>query len=138
MQDRRPSILACVTGQYDCDRIIETAAQLARERECELRVLSVLKPTNNYNEIIDELEYLNLVAKENGADMTVVFSADAPGAAAQFVTENNVRRIVTGMHDGGSESFLVMFNRLAPAVPITMVAKDGIIYSMDVVYAHAR
>ena len=138
MYSNKPSILACVTGQFDCDRIIETAAELAAERECELRVLTVLPPMADYSPVSYQLEYLNFVAKENGADMTVIFSAYDPAAAAQFVTENNIDRIVTGMHDGGNESFLVMFNRFAPDVSITMVAKDNLIYSMDVSQANVR
>ncbi|WP_316609129.1 hypothetical protein [uncultured Ruminococcus sp.] len=132
MYSKKPSILACVTGQYDCDRIIETAAAIAEEQECELRVLSVLRPTEDYSNVTDVLEYLHRVSKANGADMTVIFSAYAPAAAAQFVNDNNVSRIVTGMHDGGNESFLVMFNQFAPDVSITMVAKDNIVYSMDI------
>ena len=138
MNSNKPSILACVTGQYDCDRIIETAAAIAEEQDCELRVLSVLKPTDDYSKVTDVLEYLHRVSKENGADMTVIFSAYAPAAAAQFVNDNKVGRIVTGMHDGGNESFLVMFNRFAPNVSITMVAKDNAVYSMDVARAHAH
>ncbi|MBR1483625.1 MAG: hypothetical protein IJ598_11770 [Ruminococcus sp.] len=138
MNSKKPSILACVTGQYDCDRIIETAAAIAQEQECALRVLSVLKPTEDYTQISGVLEYLHQTSKENGADMTVIFSDYAPAAAAQFVSENNVGRIVTGMHDGGNESFLVMFNQFAPHVSITMVAKDRLIYSMDVARAAAR
>ena len=138
MYSNKPSILACVTGQYDCDRIIETAAALAADQECELRVLTVLPPMADYSAVSDELEYLNMIAKENGADMTVIFSAYAPAAAAQFVNENNVNRIVTGMHDGGNQSFLVMFNQFAPDVSITMVTKDHLIYSMDVSKARVR
>ena len=33
MYSMKPSILACVTGQYDCDRIIETAAAIAEEQD---------------------------------------------------------------------------------------------------------
>lgn len=138
MYSNKPSILACVTGQYDCDRIIETAASIAEEQECQLRVLSVLKPTDDYSEVSEVLEYLNKVSREHGADMTVIFSAYAPAAAAQFVNDNKVNRIVTGMHDGGSESFLVMFNQFAPNVSITMVSKDNLIYSMDVSRATVR
>nr|MBQ4171958.1 hypothetical protein [Ruminococcus sp.] len=83
MYSKKPSILACVTGQYDCDRIIETAAAIAEEQECELRVLSVLRPTEDYSNVTDVLEYLHRVSKANGADMTVIFSAYAPAAAAQ-------------------------------------------------------
>lgn len=137
MQTPRPSVLACITSQYDCDRIIEAAKQFAEEEDLELRVLSVLRPTTNYALISDQLEYLNLVSKKAGADMTVIFSDNAPKAAADFATESEAARIVTGMHDGGKESFLVMFNRLAPTVSISMVDKDRNVYSMNV-RCHAR
>ena len=128
----KPSVLACVTSQYDCDRIIKAARKIADDCDCELRVLSILKPTHNYIKVSDQIEYLYKVSKEADADMTVLFHEDAPKAVARFSSENNVKRIVTGMHDGGENSFLVMFNKLAPKVAITMVAKDNTVYSMDI------
>ena len=121
MFKNQPSVVACVTSQYECDRIIETAEQLAAEYDCELHVLSVLMPTENYGLISDQLEYLNRVSKKAGADMTIIFSSDAPKAAARFVRENNALQIVTGIHDGGGESFLVRFNQLLPDLSISMV-----------------
>lgn len=138
MYSDKPSVLACVTGQYQCDRIIKTAKEIAQIEGCELRVLSVLEPTSDYSKISGEIEYLNAVAKESGADMTILFHDNAPYACADFVNQNNVQRIVTGMHDGGAESFLVMFNRFAPMVSITMVAEDNTAYSMDVCRSAAR
>lgn len=135
---KKPSVLACVTSQYDCDRIIKTARQIADDLGCELRVLSVLKPTNNYTNISDQIEYLYLVSKESGADMTVLFHDDAPKATAEFVNENSVQRVVAGMHDGGENSFLVLFNQVAPFVPITMVAKDNMVYSMDLCKSYSK
>lgn len=132
MFSNQPSVVACVTSQYECDRIIETAGQLAAEFDCELHVLSVLMPTENYGLICDQLEYLNYVSKKAGADMTIIFSSDAPKAAAKFVRENNALQIVTGMHDGGGESFLVRFNQLLPNLSITMVDKNRNVYTMDV------
>ncbi len=132
MFKNQPSVVACVTSQYECDRIIETAGQLAAEFDCELHVLSVLMPTENYGLICDQLEYLNYVSKKAGADMTIIFSSDAPKAAAKFVRENNALQIVTGMHDGGGESFLVRFNQLLPNLSITMVDKNRNVYTMDV------
>ncbi len=131
MIEKTPSVLACVTDQYDCDRIIKTAKRIADDTDCELRVLSVLKPMKNYSNVSDRIEYLYAVSKESGADMTILFDNDAAKAAAQFAKENNIQRIVTGMHDGGDDSFLVMFNRMAPFVPISMVAKNNMVYNMD-------
>ena len=132
MTHKQPSVIACVTGQYECDRIIETAAQLSQELDCELHVMSVLMPTENYALISDQLEYLNRVSKQAGADMTVIFSSDAPKAAAKFIRENNAVHIAAGIHDGGKESFLVQFNKLVPDVSITMVDKDRNTYTMEV------
>lgn len=132
MYSNKPSVLACVTSQHGCDRIIKTAEQIALIEECELRVLSVLEPMTDYSKIADTIEYLNQVSKESGADMTVLFHDNAPLASAEFARQNNVQRIVTGMHDGGDESFLVVFNRLAPYVSITMVAENEAVYSMDI------
>ena len=109
MQRNQPSVVACVTSQYECDRIIEAAEQIAAENDCELHVLSVLMPTENYALISDKLEYLNRVSKSAGADMTVIFSSEAPKAAVKFAKETNAVEIVAGMHDGGRESFLVQF-----------------------------
>ena len=129
---RRESVLACVTLQCGLERIIDTAKKIADDTDCELRVLSVLRPTNDYTKISNQLEYLDLVSKQAGADMTVVFSDDPAKIAADFAKKNNVSRIVTGMHDGGEKSFLVKFNELSPLTPITMLAKDNMIYSMDI------
>lgn len=137
MKNTKSAVLACVTSQFDCDRIIRIAKEIADSSDCELRVMSVLKPTTNYSSVSDEIEYLYLTSKESGADMTVLFSDNAPKVTAEFVKNNNVERIVTGMHDGKDNSFLVKFNELSPTTPITMVSKDNMVYSMDLCRAYS-
>lgn len=129
--NKKSSVLACVTGQYDCDRIISTAGELAEIKNAPLHVLCVLKPGENYGSLSGELEYLYQTAKANGADMTILFSENAPKAAADFARETHCKRIVTGMHDGKMNSFLVVFNQLRPDIPITMVDKNNTVYSME-------
>ncbi len=130
--EKRAVVLACVTMQFECDRIIKVAKQIADDTDCELKVLSVLKPTHDYTEKAWQIEYLYMVSKEVDADMTVLFDENADKAAANFAKKCNAQRIVTGLHDGGEESFLVGFNRLMPQMPLTMVAEDDMVYSMDV------
>lgn len=136
MFHKKPSILACVTSQIECDRIIEEAKEIADAQDCELRVLSVLNPSVNLAEISGVIEHLYTTAKNAGADMTILFNNDAAGAVAQFVKANNAEHIVTGMHDGGDRSFLVRFNELAPDVSITMVTEDNLVYTMELCNAH--
>lgn len=130
MYSAKPSVLACVSNQYDCDRVIEAAKKLADKDNCDLRVLTVMRPEKDYTIISDQIEYLNLAAKEADADMTFVFSVNASQAAAQFANENNVTRIVTGLHDGVSERFLVGFNEMAPDVRVSVVDSDKTVYTM--------
>lgn len=93
MKNTKSAVLACVTSQYNCDRIIRIAKEIADSSDCELRVMSVLKPMSDYSAVSDEIDYLYLIAKESGADMTVMFSDDAPKVTAEFVRDNNVERI---------------------------------------------
>lgn len=131
MFSSKPSVLACVSSQYDCDRVIEAAKKLADEEDCELRVLTVIRPEPDYTIISDQIEYLNLAAKEADADMTFMFSVDAADATAEFVTENHIYKIVAGLKDGGeSNGFPVEFNRMAPDVEISLVDKDNTVFSM--------
>lgn len=137
VSSKRSSVLACVTGQYDCDRIISAAGEMAEMKEIPLHVLCVLKPTENYGAISGELEYLYQTAKATGADMTILFSENAPQAAADFAKETHCRHIVTGMHDGKMTSFLVVFNELRPDIPITMIDKNNAVYTMEPVKQQA-
>lgn len=130
--EKRAVVLACVTMQFECDRIIKVAKQIADDTDCELKVLSVLTPTHDYTEKAWQIEYLYMVSKQVGADMTVLFDEKADKAAADFAKKCNAERIVTGLHDGGEESFLVGFNKRMPQTALTMVAKDETVYSMDI------
>lgn len=131
MKEQKQSVLACVTGQYDCDRIINSARQIADETGCGLRVLSVLRPTSDYSGVSAQIEYLYTVAKKARADMTILFDKDPSGAAARFAEENNVKRIVTGMAGSSRDSFIVSFLRQSPATAISMISKDNRVYSLE-------
>ncbi|MCH5301127.1 MAG: hypothetical protein J1E56_07400 [Ruminococcus sp.] len=130
-KSKKSSVLACVTGQYDCDRIIKTASEIAESKNMPLHVLCVLKTTENYGSLSNELEYLYQTAKTVNADMTVLFSDNAPKAAADFAGQIRCRRMVSGMHNGEMTGFLVLFNELRSEIPITMIDKDKAIYSME-------
>ncbi len=129
--NKKSSVLACVTGQYDCDRIITLASEMAEIKGVQLHVLSVVKPGDDYSKYSDEFEYLFQTAKAHGADMTVVFEDNAPKATADFAKKIHCKRLVTGMHDGNPKGFLVIFNQLMPHVPITMIDKEHSVYNME-------
>ena len=130
---KKPSVLVCVTGQYDCDRLIEAGFEQAVALGCELHVLCVHDPAVNVSNYSDEFEYLYRTAKELGADMTIVFDKNAPGCAADFARRFNAKRLVTGMPDNRPNGFVLTVHELLPRMRITTVTEEGesLLYTLD-------
>ena len=119
---KKPSVLVCVTGQYDCDRLIEAGFEQAVELGAELHVLCVHPP-------VRDLSY----AKDLGADMTLLFSDKAPQCAAGFARKINARHLITGLPDNRPNGFVLTLSELLPRLQITMVTKEGenLLYRLD-------
>ena len=131
--DKKPSVLVCVTGQYDCDRLIEAGFEQASQMGCDLHVLCVHTPVNDISLLSDEIEYLYRTAKELGADMTIAFDQNAPKCAADFARKINARHLVTGMPDNRPNGFVLTLHEMLPRLEITMVTKENetLRYSVD-------
>lgn len=130
---KKPSVLVCVTGQYDCDRLIEAGFGMAVEKGWELHVLCIHTPMNDLSCLSDEIEHLYRTSKELGADMTVAFNANAPRCAADFAAKINARRLVTGMPDSRPNGFVLTLHEMLPKLQITMITEDNerLLYSLD-------
>ena len=131
--DKKPSVLVCVTGQYDCDRLIQAGYAQATERSCDLHVLCIHTPMNDISRLSEEIEYLYRTAKELGADMTIAFDKNAPRFAAGFARRINARHLVTGIPDNRPNGFVLTVHEMLPRLQITMVTKenDTLLYSVD-------
>ena len=129
----KPSVLVCVTGQYDCDRLIEAGFDQAAERGYDLHVLCVHDPACDLSSYSEEFEYLYRTAKSLGADMTVLFDRSAPRRAADFARRVHARRLVTGMPDNRPNGFVLTVHELLPKLPVTIVTEDGerLLYSLS-------
>ncbi|MBR2715014.1 MAG: hypothetical protein IKB73_02260 [Ruminococcus sp.] len=122
---KKPSVLVCVTGQYDCDRLITAGFEKAVELSYDLHVLCVHTPVSNAAFISDEIEYLYQTAKNLYADMTIAFNNNAPQTAVDFAKKINAKVIVTGMPDDRPIGFVDTVHELLPKTQITMVTKTG-------------
>ena len=131
--EKKPSVLVCVTGQYDCDRLINEGFEQAVELGWELHVLCVHSAAADPAYLSDEIEYLYRTAKDIGADMTMTFSDNAPKSAADFAREINAKRLVTGMPDLRPNGFVLTLHELLPRLRITTVTKQGdkLLYSLN-------
>ncbi len=129
----KPSVLVCVTGQYDCDRLIEAGFEKAVENGWELHVLCVHTPTDDPFAYSEEIEHLYRTGKDLGADMTVAFDRNAPRCTADFAKKINARQLITGMPDNRPNGFVLTVHELLPRLQLTMVTKDGerMMYSLE-------
>lgn len=131
--DKKSSVLVCVTGQFDCDRLIRAGYEHACEQDMELHVLCVHTPVNDISMLSEEIEYLYRTAKELGADMTIAFDKNAPKFAADFARKINARHLVTGMPDNRPNGFVLTVHEMLPRMQITMVTKENecLLYSVE-------
>lgn len=121
---KKPSVLVCVTSQYDCDRLINAGFEIAVDKGCDLHVLCVHTPISNVAFLSDEIEYLYQTSKNLGADMTIAFNDNAPLTTVDFAKKINARVVVTGMPDNLENGFVDTISELLPKSEITMVTKD--------------
>lgn len=98
-------VLACVTGQKSCEKLIVEGARIAREMGGELSVLHVATKTGSmlgYPVEGDAIEYLYQISSENGADMTVMRASDVVEAIVDFVKKKGVTIVLMGAGKRGT------------------------------------
>lgn len=90
--------LVCVTDQKKCDRIIDAGRRLADITSSDLTVITVARP--EYEQDPQSMEYLFSVAQKNDAEMSILFSGDVSKAIIQYIKENKISNVLTGVPKG--------------------------------------
>ena len=88
--------VVCVTNQFHCERLIRAGRLIAELSKTSLLVINVSSPDLSENDA-KALEYLFQVSKENGAQMTVLYSDEPMRQLTKFIKENKAVNVVTGM-----------------------------------------
>ncbi len=114
-------IMACVTLQNTCERLIrEAAAQKQKPND----LLFVLHVAKNGQSIMGgtndaaSLEYLYSVSQKAGADMTVLHSDDVISAICSFIAEQAINIAVLGVPGPGDKDNGLLA-KLSAALPET-------------------
>ncbi len=120
MNEENQCVLACVTVQKDCARLIRKGGAMARESGMPLRVLHVSQGKNapgspDSAAILNELFSL---AHEADAEMHVVYEQDVPAAIVRLAKEWNAAVLVLGPDLSGTASRV---RRLLPEKIIVVV-----------------
>ena len=122
-------ILACVTGQKSCERLIVEGAKIAKDMNGELSVLHVAASGASmlgYPVEGDAMEYLYKISSEHGADMTVMRSDDVVDTITQFARKQGIAIILMGAghHKGGRNIAMELQLRLPEVMFQTVYAGD--------------
>jgi len=100
------NVLACVTKQKNCERLIKAASN----RKAAMGSLHVLHVAKNAWNILDNsreseaLEYLFKVSKLNDAEMTMLRADNISETIAAFAKEHHIDLIVLGQSSDEQES----------------------------------
>lgn len=98
MRNKR-RIMVCVTQQKSCQRLIEAGSTLRRVEADELHVVHVFKENWRYFgqlQEADALEYLFDVARDFGAELSVIRSSDIEETLKQYIEKNRISTVVMG------------------------------------------
>jgi len=120
-----PRVMVCVTVQKTCERLIRAGAILSKDGE--LNVVHVAQPgaalLGNANES-DALEYLYHIAREYGAEMTMLRSSSAMDSIVTFARTHQIGAIVVGLsRETGDDSFARTLQGRLPDVAIHAISE---------------
>lgn len=112
------TVLVCVTGQINCDRLIRRGAELAHENGCPLRVLHVRtreKTMMGNPDISAALNELYRLAREAEAEMEIISSQEVEDTICAYAQKHRAAYVVLGESPSGRVPD--MKARLAPRLP---------------------
>ena len=121
-------ILACVTPQVSCSKLIEVGKVLAKQNNVTLEILCVFPQKACLNPNVEALCELQKVATEANAQMTIFFN-DAPVLiASSYALKKKALTVLTGFPRENSSNFVEGVHAILPEIPISMVDDDGKVY----------
>ena len=103
------SILVCVTQQKACERLIRAAAELKKNNGI-LHAIHVTKDNWNFVDNAKDgvaMEYLFSLAREYGAELTILNSDKIPETIAQYAQHYEIELILIGEGPKGNDSAFV-------------------------------
>jgi len=127
----KPVVIAAVTDQASCDRLIRAGSMIAREMGVGLKVVSVQPFNHNGFSLGLNLDYLYQVAKDYDAEMSVFYHDDPLLMLGAFINRNHTVALVAGTTAGGYEGgFILDLRRSFPALTVHLVDPENAVYEL--------
>lgn len=120
----QPSLMVCVTGQRSCERLVVRGKSklLPEQKMYVVHCVPEGKSFLGSNNDADAINYLFNVAKNAGAELTLLRENDVIEALVHFAHEHNVKTVVVGASPTESKnSFNSRFSSRLPDVEFDIV-----------------
>ena len=88
--------VVCVTNQFQCERLITVGKAIAQRTGTALRVINVISENPVYGNNPEALEFLYEKAKENGAEMSILYAEDVAKSTIRYLKDNHAFYVITG------------------------------------------
>lgn len=123
MTETHGRTMVCVTVQRTCERLIrEGARHSAGEKLTILHVVHPGQALMGFNDDPGALEYLYEIAREYGAEMSVIRADNVVDTIAEVACKNHVACIVMGMGGPrGSHNYAEALRARLPQVTVIVI-----------------
>lgn len=113
------NIVACVTAQISCEKIISAALDLSKKLNCNLTVVTVQKAKEDAKIRANSLKILNTLSKITGCNIDIVYGDNPKNALVSYIHKLSPQHIFIGNPDPNT-SFYKEFISALPW-PISVV-----------------
>lgn len=118
------NIVACVTAQINCEKIIGAALDLSRKLNCKLYVVTVQKAKEDAKIRAKSLKILNTLSKITGCSIDIVYGDNPKNALVSYIHKLSPQHIFIG-NPNPNTSFYQEFISSLPW-PISVVTETTV------------
>lgn len=118
------NIVACVTAQINCEKIIGAALDLSRKLNCKLYVVTVQKTKEDAKIRAKSLKILNTLSKITGCSIDIVYGDNPKNALVSYIHKLSPQHIFIG-NPNPNTSFYQEFISSLPW-PISVVTETTV------------
>ncbi len=118
------NIVACVTAQISCEKIIGAALDLSKKLNCKLYVVTVQKAKEDAKIRANSLKILNTLSKITGCSIDIVYGDNPKNALVSYIHKLSPQHIFIG-NPNPNTSFYQEFISSLPW-PISVVTETTV------------
>ncbi|HHW45700.1 MAG TPA: hypothetical protein GXX17_02170 [Clostridiales bacterium] len=116
-------VLACVTAQMSCERIINAAKKMASRMDAELEVITIQPKKQTAENRARDMKCLYNLSRKTGSEIIIYYSDNPVKSIVKHAMDKKVFHIFTGKPDSNNE-FVGKLSMVLNHIPISMVTED--------------